>query len=387
MIGSDSEAVALEHLGRELVEQIGRGVGHPSADLADEVMMGLRGQVIDGAAMAEVNVVDDPELLERVERPVDGGAVDVRVVGLHRGREIIRALVRMVGGQHGDHRAPHRRDPDPLLPELRHDHIRIHHRGECTAAPFPRCRCEPPVPTGGLPELQATVRESATSQSRFGVTLGRYSGRNSHRKGAGTVGQARAGESHQLVGVGRCVVTPERDNHKVTLDPESIPSFVEWRDSQPDMELGVLDFLQRVDPDIEIVAGIMALVDPRLVERGECVLLADNSDEDDFENWTRIADGDTRVVERQLNHVHVRDMFSAEPRMDALFEEVAQSIAAMWRLRLAVDFPSRQFVVEVLSRSDDTTGPILRFWQEPRSDEREAAVHCSLMTPALIVSA
>jgi len=120
------EPVALQDLGGERVEEIGRRVHNPAADLADQVVMRLGRQVVDRTPVAQMHVIDHTELLERVERAVDGGAVHVGVVGLHRGGQVVRALVRVIGREHGDHRAPHGRDANTLLAEVRQDRIRIH---------------------------------------------------------------------------------------------------------------------------------------------------------------------------------------------------------------------------------------------------------------------
>ena len=88
--------------------------------------MRLGGQVVHRAAVPEVHVIDHAELLERVERAVDGRAVDVGMIDLHRGREIVRALVRMFSSERDDHGSPHGRDPHTLLTEFRHDRVSVH---------------------------------------------------------------------------------------------------------------------------------------------------------------------------------------------------------------------------------------------------------------------
>ena len=63
------------------------------AALADEVLVVLVREVVHRAAVAEVDVVDDAELLECVERPVDGGDVHRREPALHLRRDVVRRHV------------------------------------------------------------------------------------------------------------------------------------------------------------------------------------------------------------------------------------------------------------------------------------------------------
>ena len=49
------------------------------ARLAHQVLVGIVEQVVHGPPVPEMDVVDDAELLEGVERPVDRRAMDVGV--------------------------------------------------------------------------------------------------------------------------------------------------------------------------------------------------------------------------------------------------------------------------------------------------------------------
>ena len=89
MAGADGEAVvgleALGEVGEEGVGDLDDGGAH----VAHQVLVGLVGQVEDGPTVAEVHVVDDPELLEGVEAAVDRRQVDVGVVGLDLVGELV----------------------------------------------------------------------------------------------------------------------------------------------------------------------------------------------------------------------------------------------------------------------------------------------------------
>jgi len=147
------------------------------------------------------------------------------------------------------------------------------------------------------------------------------------------------------------------------VDPEHIPSFVEWRD-QSATDLSVWYFMSRgLQLNLDTLAVAATLFAPSFVERGRCVLLTANSDEADFETWWQLSKGDSQAVEAQLNHVHLPDLLRVAASDVRLLAEVADAIASSWRLALRAAFPSRRFQVDVVSVEDDPSGPIVSFWQ------------------------
>ena len=79
--------------------------------------MGLVGQVVHGPPVAEMDVVDDPELLQRVERAVDGREVDVGVRPLDGGGEVVGGEVVVLGrGQGSEQASGGRSSPGPRGP-------------------------------------------------------------------------------------------------------------------------------------------------------------------------------------------------------------------------------------------------------------------------------
>lgn len=75
--GVDGEAVVALGGGSQSAEEILRGLEHGSAGLADEMAVGLGGQMVGGRSVSEMGVDDDPEPFELVEIPVNGGQMDV----------------------------------------------------------------------------------------------------------------------------------------------------------------------------------------------------------------------------------------------------------------------------------------------------------------------
>lgn len=106
MTAIDLEAVVALDRAQERTELARRQLDHRFASLADEVLVFFVGEVVDGASVSEVHVVDDVDLLERVERSVDGRDVDRREPAVDVGGEFVGGDVSL-RGEHGldDHLA------------------------------------------------------------------------------------------------------------------------------------------------------------------------------------------------------------------------------------------------------------------------------------------
>lgn len=70
MTGFEDEAVVTLQRPPERIEDAARHFDDAAARLADEVLMDVLGEVIDGGTVAQVYVVDDAEFLEVVEKAV-----------------------------------------------------------------------------------------------------------------------------------------------------------------------------------------------------------------------------------------------------------------------------------------------------------------------------
>ena len=88
MVGPDREAELSFELNGERCEGVVGDLDHHGAPFADEVLMGIVAQVIDGAPVTEVDVIDDAESLECFQRAIDRRQVNVGVVPGHDGGHI-----------------------------------------------------------------------------------------------------------------------------------------------------------------------------------------------------------------------------------------------------------------------------------------------------------
>ncbi len=72
MVGFHFEVVVVAELFAKRVKGLLRHLGDSAAGFADEVVVGVVGEVVDGGAVAEVDVVDYALAFEVVEEAVDG---------------------------------------------------------------------------------------------------------------------------------------------------------------------------------------------------------------------------------------------------------------------------------------------------------------------------
>src|SRR5690349_7608374 len=145
LLGREVEAELAGELLPGRFEDVARGVVHRAALRATQVQVArgeVAGQVVRRPCASEVDVRDEPELAERVERPVHGRAVDPRAQLLGPLADLLRAQVLLGPRQHLDHREPGGRDPlAPLTQPLRADFNRARHpRSLRTSSPSSSAR-------------------------------------------------------------------------------------------------------------------------------------------------------------------------------------------------------------------------------------------------------
>ncbi len=76
MAGLENKASRLGNGNSARIEDVGIDVSHGTALLAQQVEIGVVGEVVNGSPVAEMNMVDNAELGECVEGSVDGRPVN-----------------------------------------------------------------------------------------------------------------------------------------------------------------------------------------------------------------------------------------------------------------------------------------------------------------------
>jgi hypothetical protein len=82
MAGVGEKAELPVQLVLQLLEHMVRRFQHDAAALADEVLVGVIGKMPLGRAVPEVDVIDDAQGFEGLNRPIHGGQVYLGVIGL-----------------------------------------------------------------------------------------------------------------------------------------------------------------------------------------------------------------------------------------------------------------------------------------------------------------
>ena len=113
--GLEPEAVAREQRLLQRSEERRRHLDHITADLADDVLMGVVGQVVHRPPVTEVDVVDDAQVLQVGEGAVDRRPVDVRVAFAYALGEVVGGDVLARAHQLGEQGSPAGRHPTTPL--------------------------------------------------------------------------------------------------------------------------------------------------------------------------------------------------------------------------------------------------------------------------------
>jgi len=115
----DLEAEVIAEALAQPLERVVGDLDHPAARLADEVMVGVVGEVVHRWSVAEVNVIDHAEAGEIVEKAIDGRLVHIGLAGLDGGRELFGRGVFAVIDQGLQDRTARARHPAAVRPEQR----------------------------------------------------------------------------------------------------------------------------------------------------------------------------------------------------------------------------------------------------------------------------
>jgi len=134
-MGSQHETVFLSCSAFDAGQELRGHLDHSATALADEVGVDVVGEVIDGAAVAEMGVLDHAEPFEHVHRPVDGREMGTRHGVVNPLHELVRGEVAVGTDELFDDRPPGGCDPLALAAEVREDSLdAIRHRRKATAS-------------------------------------------------------------------------------------------------------------------------------------------------------------------------------------------------------------------------------------------------------------
>lgn len=134
------------------------------------------------------------------------------------------------------------------------------------------------------------------------------------------------------------------------------PDVAAWRQGFPKPP-GLLDTVAHwVGLNQSLVAA--QFLWPTFVEVQGCVLLPWEYSEASFERWWTEFSGDSRQIERTINHLHLWDVFSAETSPADSLVHLGKVLATAWSAALVDQHPGRKFTVHFTNEADDY-GPTL----------------------------
>jgi hypothetical protein len=122
--------------------------------------------------------------------------------------------------------------------------------------------------------------------------------------------------------------------------------------------------------DYDLAAAFSKLFWPDFIEVEDYVLLAENYEQTNFEDWKKRFNGGRHDIEAMINHVHIRDLFLNSPKHveypGKLHKYLADVLAICWKHALQEAFPERTFTVSVFDDPVHSYGPEITFYQEEK---------------------
>lgn len=139
------EVAGFEHKARGLgnsvpsrVEHVGSDVCDRTTPLTQQMEVGVIGQVVDRPTMTEVDVIDDRQFCERIERAIHGRLVDRGMATRDLRCEVVGCWMVAAGDQRFDDCAARLGQSTARLLQAKQDvvHCRVGHAGDATPPRF-----------------------------------------------------------------------------------------------------------------------------------------------------------------------------------------------------------------------------------------------------------
>ncbi len=112
---------------------------------------------------------------------------------------------------------------------------------------------------------------------------------------------------------------------------------------------------------------------PQFVEHDDCIFLADGFSRESYSKWLSFYQDiglGKYAVESIMNHRHIPELFVNAPPESSrrLANEAGKALEELWRTKLKVEFPHRQFVVKYFPDEPPSVSEIT-FCQKKRDAE------------------
>ena len=152
-------------------------------------------------------------------------------------------------------------------------------------------------------------------------------------------------------------------NLRATMDDKNsilIPELAGWNDGAGITIPAWISGIGRFDHAL----GYVSIFWPDFVQY-QCCILRQLPDSDNFQEWMKVMSGDIAKIEAMMNHVHILDLFVGseyQPNKPLLLK-LGQVLKDMWSCKLAHEFPSMGFTVELDVEAEDLADLTLTFYQ------------------------
>jgi len=119
----------------------------------------------------------------------------------------------------------------------------------------------------------------------------------------------------------------------------------------------------------DLFVGTVEILTPKfLIYRGG-IFFAEGFSETDFEKWFQKLDGEINVIEKMINHVHVRGMIQfGQGHSIAIIRHVAEVLRKFWFISLTDQFPNARFTIDIIDNIDEEDCTIL-IYQDKSPDD------------------
>lgn len=146
------------------------------------------------------------------------------------------------------------------------------------------------------------------------------------------------------------------DDKRITPEMiELVPDLAEWGDAS----IGIEDWVV-ASGNYALAIGYSRMFWPRIVRRGDYVLLEQSADVAAIECWERESGGDKRAVEAMLNHTHMIDLHTNGSSFnEAQLIALGRTLKEVYQAKLAYMFPGERFEVMF----DDAPGQLAEDYQ------------------------
>lgn len=143
----------------------------------------------------------------------------------------------------------------------------------------------------------------------------------------------------------------------------SLKLFQKYKSEHGSLNSDLLEYASH-NGSFDLLISFIEILYPDVIEYMDCIILKNNFDEVNFNEWMEKLDNNKSQVESLLNHLHLYDLFSMDNDENELLniEYSALMIMKFWKFSLEERYPNKVFEFKFSTEPDDY-GPTITFFQ------------------------